>query len=157
MSKKKANPVEPLPVQGAKKILGGKAYQLKRVSDFGESWQPKKPGDSIAGIIEARTWVDDPDGAYPLTNIVNPDTGAISSIRTDFAFLRVVEKVPRGGVVMITYEGLGKRKGKNNPPKRFAVDIGDCELSETSLQPEYKGKGLTTAQLKEKRNAKRRK
>lgn len=98
---------------------------LESGEDFAAAWIPENPGDSIMGIVVARSERDAGWGIYPILTIETDknETWAVHCTVTALK-AKVVEKNPVvGDSIGIKYMGLVKSKTADREYKNFRVVV----------------------------------
>lgn len=92
----------------------------------GNTWKPKKDGDSIQGLLSRVEFNVGPNGST-MYHIEQDDNSIIRAWGSTILDQRMSE-VKVGKLVKITYKGLGEKgKGGKQAPKIFKVEYKDPE------------------------------
>lgn len=93
------------------------------IAGFGQSWpnDDTKIGDMIQGTVIEFDEVETKHGDNEVAKIETKDGTVYTFWRS--ATSGALFEYEEGIEVAIIYDGLGKKKGKNNPPKLFRVGI----------------------------------
>lgn len=92
------------------------------IGSYNPPYKPQR-GSLAVFTVTRHHWAGKKNDKWPATDVIEPATGAVYTLRIDKAYLRAITCIPVGESFRLEYHGKGKKVGKKNPADLYTISI----------------------------------